>query len=327
MEKSSKKNKSKNTGKSPKEKEKENKKEEPKRVTASTQANEKDKSNNKKGEGKDNKDTKDDKKNLAKYKLDFIYRREKYTLNKLLENSLVSLIKRKIGEMIKVDPKLLKFYYKEKELGEDSNKDNVYNMIKGDNAPFIDVKKGVPNNQEIISLNTTNLIYKVSCKPIPDYSDFVDKINQFFKDICLENNSLCEPTSTNSYVVCFSCSDHCFQFKRYMMNISRTNEMYKKSKFDVLKVDKSKIIEPKIERNEEEEVDENTNKIEKMVVVNKKNNKEVEIEYRKMKHRENDYFQKDFLNNGPYNAIEEIKKKEEKDNKKKWISKKNFSAL
>ena len=64
-----------------------------------------------------------------------------------------------------------------------------------------------------------------------------------------------------------------------------------------------------------------------MVVVNKKNNKEVEMEYRKMKHRENDYFQKDFLNNGPYNAIEEIKKKEEKDNKKKWISKKNFSAL
>ena len=39
---------------------------------------------------------------------------EKYTLNKLLENSLVSLIKRKIGEMIKVNPELLNFIIKKK---------------------------------------------------------------------------------------------------------------------------------------------------------------------------------------------------------------------
>lgn len=322
MKKSPKKNETKNKGNSTKEKDTENKKEESKKNG--------NKSNNKDGQSKDEKDKKVtivEKKKHTKFNLDFIYRREKYTLENLLDNSLISLIKRKISEKIKVDQKFLKFYYKEKELKEDSNKTNVFIMIKDDNAPFIDVKKELVTNQDIISLSTNgNLIYKVSCKPIPDYSDLVNKIEQFFKDICLEKNYLCEPTSSNSYDVCFSCSDHCFQFKRYMMNITRTDKkMYGKTKYVIVPVDKSKIIEPRIERTEEE-TDENSNKIEKIVVKNDKN-QEIEIEYRKMKHREDDYFQKDFMNKGPYNYINEIKKKEEKDSKKKWISKKNFSAI
>ena len=242
------------------------------------------------------------------------------------DNSLVSLIKRKISEKIQVDLKKLNFYYKNKELKEDSNKTNVYEMIKGDIAPFIDVKKESTINQNIISLNSKiNLIYKVESTNISNYSDFVDKIEQFFKDVCLEKHYLCEPTGTNTYHVCFSCSDHCFHFKRYMMNISRLEKMYEKSSFNVLKVDKSQIIEPKIE-NPIEEIDTNSNKIEKIVVVNKKN-KEIEIEYRKMKHREDDYFQKDFVNSGPYLSLKEIQKQEEKESKKKWIGKKNFSAV
>ena len=46
-----------------------------------------------------------------------------------------------------------------------------------------------------------------------------------------------------------------------------------------------------------------------------------------MNHKESDYFQKEFINSGPYESYEEIKKKEAKDDKKKWISKKNFSAV
>lgn len=294
-----------------------------------TQTNEKDKSkkNNKVEEKKDDKKvTIVEKKDPIKFNLDFIYRRERYTLKNLKDNSLVSLIKRKISEKIQVDVNKLNFYYKNKELKEDSNKTNVYEMIKGDTAPFIDVKKQSTINQNIISLNSKiNLIYKVESTNISNYSDFVDKIEQFFKDVCLEKHYLCEPTGTNTYHVCFSCSDHCFQFKRYMMNISRLEKMYEKSCFNVLKVDKSQIIEPKIE-NPIEEIDTDSNKIEKIVVVNKKN-KEIEIEYRKMKHREDDYFQKDFVNSGPYLSLKEIQKQEEKESKKKWVGKKNFSVV
>ena len=336
-----------------------------------------------------------EKKPVIKYNLDFIYRREKYTLTNLKEGYSVSTIRDLISKKISVNAKDLRLYYKdqelkviekektndekkdkelndkelkekelaekelkEKELKEKASKEkqkdkdkevkeddkdkelkeeekeiNVYELIKNDNAPFLDVRKESQNNQNIISLNTkVNLIYKVHCKPVSSYLDLVNKVEQFFRDICLEKNYLCEPTAKDEYDVCFSCSDHCFQFKRYMMNISRTDAQYKKTKFDIPKVDKSKIIEPKIEKSKDnEEIDENINKTEKIksVYYNKKTNTktEVDIEFKRMKHKEDDYFQKEFINTGPYVKYEEIKKKQENDDKKKWISKKKFSVV
>ena len=273
---------------------------------------------------------KEEKKEIIKYNLDFIYRRERYILKNLVNNILVSRLKALIAKKISVDVNILKFYYKDKELKQEDNKKNVYEMIKGDSVPFIDVKKESVINQNIISLNSkVNLVYKVKCYPITSYIDFVNKIEQFFKDICIENHYLCEPTSTDSYDVCFSCSDHCFQFKRYMMNVSRTDKLYEKTKFEIPKVDKSKIIEPKLDKgvNDLLESDENPIKIEKMVVKDKKTEKTIEFEYRKIKHKETDYFQKEFVNVGPYESYEEIKKKQDKDDKRKWISKKNFSVI
>jgi len=336
-----------------------------------------------------------EKKPVIKYNLDFIYRREKYTLTNLKDYYLVSTIRDLISKKISVNAKDLRLYYKDQELkvikkedeNEDKKKDkvndkelkenelkekelkekelkekalkekqkdkdkelkeddkdkelkeeekeiNVYELIKNDNAPFLDVRKESQNNQNIISLNTkVNLIYKVHCKPVSSYLDLVNKIEQFFRDICLEKHYLCEPTAKDEYDVCFSCSDHCFQFKRYMMNISRTDAQYKKTKFEIVKVDKSKIIEPKIEKNKEnEEIDENINKTEKIKSVyydeRKKIKTEVDIEFKRMKHKEDDYFQKEFINTGPYVKYEEIKKKQEIDDKKNWISKKKFSVV
>ena len=53
-----------------------------------------------------------------KFKLDFIYRREKYTLKNLQENFLVSKMKKLIAKELNVDIKTLKFFYKEKEIKE-----------------------------------------------------------------------------------------------------------------------------------------------------------------------------------------------------------------
>ena len=257
------------------------------------------------------------KNSTPKYKLDFIFRK----------NYLISLMKRKIAEKINVDKKLLKFYYKENEIKEERDKENLHQMIKDDPYPIIEVKKETLNEQNIISLNTkVNLVYKVECEKITDYIDFINQIEQFFKDICIENHYLCEPIKTNTYNVCFLCSDHCFQFKRYMMNISRMNKLYEKAKFTVLGADKSQIIEPEVEVKEEVD-DESYGKVEKMMVKDRKSNKEYEIEFRKIKHKENDYFPKDFINKGPYEDTT-VKKKVEVENnsKKKKKKKKEFTV-
>lgn len=291
-----------------------------KTVGISIEATKNEKSQKNEEQNKDTKEEKkaeEEKKPLIKFNLDFLYRREKFTLN-LKNNCLVSFLKRKISEKINVDKKNLKFYYKDVELKDDSDKTNVYEMIKGDNIPFIDVKKEFPINQDIISLNSkSNLIYKVECKPILSYRDLIEKIESFCKDTCIDKNYLCEPASTNTYYACFSCSDHCFQFKRYMMNVARKEKEYKDTKFKIMEVDKSRIIEPKIDQNLEEDI-EDLGKVEEMVVKDKKTNKDVKIKYRKIKHKEDDYFQKDFLNSGPNLPIEEIKEKDKKVKKKKW---------
>ena len=321
---------SKSKGKASKEEVEQKKEDRKKSSGKSPQANQKGKANNQEEEKK----KQDEKgKKLETFNLDFIYRREKFTVQKLVKNMLISRLKLIIAKKISVEANVLVFFYKDKELKAEDDKKNVFEMIKDDPIPFIEVKKVPKENQDIISLNSkVNLVYKVTCSPVNSYSDLVNKIEQFFRDICLEKHYLCEPTDKNKYDVCFSCSDHCFQFKRYMMNLQRTDKQYEKTKFEVQKVDKTKVIEPKIEHNvnKENNIDEDEkakNSFKKMKVVDKKTKKEVEFEYKVMKHRENDYFQKEFVNVGPYESYEDIKKKMDKDDKTKWVSKKKFSVV
>ena len=282
------------------------------------------KSKNKDKKGKDQKE--DAKKTTNIYNLDFIFRRTKYTLNKLSKAVLVSKIKKLIGAKLTLDPKELKFYYKENELTSKNDNSNFYEMIKNDKYPFLEVKKEIKINEDIISLTTKiNLIYKVKCSPISEYKDFVSKIEQFFKDLCLEKHYICEPVGNNEYYACFSCSDHCFQFKRYMMNVARTDKLYTNSTFEILKVDKTRIVEPKIYKNSSDDNVQYGNKIEK--IVSEEKGKEIEYDYRKIVHRKNDYFQKEFINSGPYDSYDKLKKKEEEEDKKKWVSKKKFSVI
>lgn len=319
--------KSKSIGKTSKEKNTQEAKEETNKKGATSKAEEKGKSKKKNNKGEeDKKDGEKKKKISSNFNLDFIFRREKYTLN-LLKKILVSKMKEKIAEKIQIEGKNLKFYYHDKELTKEDDQKVIFEMIKDDPVPFIDVKKELEINQNIISLNTkVNLVYKVRCTPITSYIDFVNIIEQFFKDICLEKHYLCEPIKTDAYDVCFSCSDHCFQFKRYMMNISRTDELYKNTKYTIPHAEN---VKKKSKQSDSDDIldEEKQIKIEKMVVQDKKTKKTVEFEYRKVKHKESDYFQKEFVNVGPYESYEEIKKKEAKDDKKKWVSKKNFSVV
>lgn len=257
------------------------------------------KSPNKKG-NKNNKENEDKKKEEAtdkkvKFDLDFIYRREKYTLKNLLSNLLICGVKRLISKKLSIDLKELKFYYKDKEMKDD--KLNIYEMVKADNFFYIEVKKESGNSKDIISMNTkVNLVYKVKCTNITNYIDLNEKIEKFFRDLCLESHFLCEPTSLTTYEIGLSCKDHCFQFKRYMMTLQRTDKLYEKSTVEILPVDKNKIITPQVERVTTD--------------IKKKND-----------------FPDGFINVGPYITFEDIKKKDEKEGKKKWMDKKGFSVV
>lgn len=225
------------------------------------------------------------------FSLDFIFRREKYTLKNLKSNFLVSKIKKLIAKKLSIDLNLLHFFYLEKELIDDSQK--IYDLIKDNKIKYLEIKKESPINGNVISLNTNvNLIYKVKCKNIENTVDFIEKIENFFTDKCLEKHFLCEPIGDNAYEVGFACEDLCYQFKRYMMIIKKMDDKYKKSSYEFIQPERDKVLMPKFNESGS----------------GSSNYKEESI----------------FINQGPYVTYEELQRQNEKEEKKKWINKGGF---
>ena len=184
-------------------------------------------------------------KKYINYNLDFIYRREKYSLHNLLSNFLISKLKKLISKKISVDYNLIHIYYLDKEITND--KLNVYELIKKNRIKIFEVKKEFPLNKNVISFNTNiHLLYKIKCKGIQNINDFLEKIEIFFKERFLDKHYSCEPLGGNTYLVGFSCEDLRFQFKRYMMVIKKLDINYKNISYQFLPVDKNEILKPKL---------------------------------------------------------------------------------
>ena len=228
-------------------------------------------------------------KKYINFDLDFIYRREKYTLKNLYSNYLISRIKKLISKKISVDINLLHIYYLDKEIIND--KLNVFDMIENHKIKYFIVKKETPINENVISLNTNiHLIYKIRCKGILNIKDFIDKIEIFFRERCLDKHYLCEPIGNNCYDVSFSCEDNCFQFKRYMMIVKKLDNNYINTNYEFIPFDKNDILQPRLT----------------IIEPTIRNSESI------------------FINKGPYMTYEEIQKKNEKEERKKWISNKGF---
>ena len=229
-------------------------------------------------------------KKYINFNLDFIYRRERYTLKNVFSNCLISRIKKLIGKKISVDANLIHIFYLDKEITND--KLNVYDMMQNKRIKFLEVKKESPINEEVISLNTNiHLIYKIRCKGILNVKDFIEKIETFFRERCLDKYYLCEPIGNNTYDVAFSCEDNCFQFKRYMMLVKKLDNNYKNTIYQFIPLDRNEILQPIKPKN-------------------------IQRFYRNS--------ESIFINKGPYITYEEIQKRNEREEKKKWISKKDF---
>jgi len=228
-------------------------------------------------------------KNTIKYDLDFIFRRQRYILKNLSSDCLLSRIKKLINKKISVDLNLIHIYYLDKEITDD--KINVYDLIKDNKIKYFEVKKEFPANENIISLNSNlNLIYKVKCKNIENAKDFIDKIDTFFREKCLDKHYLCEPVAINTYDVGFACEDNCYQFRRYMSIIKKLDNNYSNSTFEYVPFDKIKMLRPKL------------------------------IDFPTL----NQYSDPIYINKGPYMTYEEIKRQNEREDKKKWLCKKGF---
>ena len=226
------------------------------------------------------------------FNVDFIYRREKYTLKNLYSNYLISKLKKLISKKLSIELNLIHIYYQDKEIFDDRL--NVYDLIKDNKIKYFLVKKEPPINEDVISLNTNaNLIYKVKCTDIKDYKDFLEKIETFFIDRCLDKHYICEPIGDNVYEIGFSCEDICFQFKRYMLLLKKIDNNYINIKCELIPLDKIKIITSKYGNN-----------------ITSNNN----IKYK----------ESEFINKGPYMTYEEMQRKNEKEEKKKWINKNGF---
>ena len=184
-------------------------------------------------------------KKYINFNLDFIYRRERYTLKNILSNYLISRVKKLISKKISVDLNLLHIYYLDKEIIDD--KLNVYDLIQNNKIKYFEVKKESPINEDVLSLSTNiHLIYKIRCKGIQNTKDFIEKIETFFKERCLDKHYLCEPIGNNTYDVGFSCEDNCFQFKRYMMIVKKLDNNYINVKCQFIPIDKNEIIQPRL---------------------------------------------------------------------------------
>ena len=225
------------------------------------------------------------------FNLDFIYRREKYTLKNLYSNYLISKLKKLISKKLSIEINLIHIYYQDKEITDD--KLNVYDLIKDNKTKYFLVKKEPPINEDLVSLNTNQLLsYKLKCTGIQDYKDFLNKIESFFIDRCLDKHYICEPLGENGYLIGFSCEDICFQFKRYMLLLKKIDDKYINSKCEFKPIDKSVIINSKIN------IDLSNNKY--------------------------NYKESEFINKGPYMTYEEMQRKNAREDKKKWIDKNGF---
>jgi len=219
-----------------------------------------------------------------KFNLDFIYRREQYKLKNLKISITFKQIKENISKEIKVPSNELQVFYKNNEIKNDDQK--IYDLFKNNKINFLEVKKIIKNPNALTSFD-----YKVEIKNIENGYDLNKQIDNFFNQLLLEKNVICEPVDLDVYHVCFNYEDIAFDFKRYILLLKRTNKNYQN-------VEVKTIIPVE------------TIKQSSLLLSNLNKKKTFISAY--------------YVNQGPYLSDYERKINESKNDKKNWINKKGF---
>ena len=237
---------------------------------------------------KNNQETEEKKNNIpqkpTKFNIDFIYRREQYKLKNQKLSLTLKQIKENISKEIKVPSNELQVFYKNNEITKEDQK--IYDLFKNNKINFLEVKKQIKSSNTVTSFD-----YKVEIKNLENGYDLNNQIDNFFNQLLLEKNVICEPVDLDVYHVCFNYEDIAFDFKRYILLLKRTNKNYQnvevKTIIPVETVKKSSLL---------------------LSNLNKKKN----------------FTSAYYVNQGPYISDYERKVNDNKNDKKNWINKKGF---
>ena len=233
-----------------------------------------------------------------RYKVIFIFRRNEYEIKNLKYPTTFDQVRKMIAKQLSLDVDELIVNYKDKEFKDGTKK--VYELFKEGKDNYFTIKKKLKsdNYTEIPALTSNSSDATVFINDINSVKDLNEKIDEFFSQLVLERNCIIEPLSLRDYSVSFVTVDLAFDFKRYLLYLKRSDPKYKDIEIR-MKPSKSN----------------NTNKNilnRSLETKGKQKNKLISP---------NPYF----LNTGPYIDMEEIKKKEEKESKKKWMTKDGFN--
>lgn len=238
------------------------------------------------------------------YKISFIYKRQNYNLD-LKGKSTVEDLQKQIAETLHLFQSDVEIMYKGKPLdSQNTGKQKVLDIIKDEKCPIFEIKKkSLYNNlSNVAQLYPKVYNDKVIVDGITNSLDLHQKIDQFFKDCCVEKDYYCEPLTESKYSVGFPYPDLAFDFNRYLLILKGTNEIYSNIK--------SSLQLNKGGRRNRHNLDQDGFKNYGSIFSPKKNSDKYSSLYVGL--------------SGPYMSQETRERKEYLENKKKWICKQDF---
>lgn len=234
----------------------------------------------------------------TKQSITFIYRRQDYTLN-LLKKSPLSTLITQISTTLNVPSSSLEITLNNTPLSNYDQTSLISDIFPPKTIPLLQVKKKPSTSSSVSGLFPKSYINKVTIDNVSDGYELHQKIDQFYKDCMLEKDCIAEPTSATQYCVSFPYPDVAFDFNRFMLIQKSTDDKFKDIKLTLTT-----------------EHDVNAKK--------KGNTKKKEINIGNNNVKGKFDFALYVGMSGPYLTEEEMKRKEQKEQKEKWINKKGF---
>ena len=231
------------------------------------------------------------KKIIPSLNINFIYRRNKFNIS-LSQKSKLEDLKNKISERIEIPTNKFEIFLKENNDSLKNNEELIKDIIKETKNPIFEIKKN-QNFPLTSELYFNNYYDKIEVEGILDLEDFKNQIEIFFKDNLILKDYICQYISPQKYLIGFNSKNISFDFNRFLQILRLTNSLYKNIKTYIKK--EKKIILKKNKSN----------------LLNSRNKKIIK-------------YISPYMSFAPYITFEEIKRKEQLENKKKWISKQGF---
>lgn len=220
-----------------------------------------------------------------------IYKKDKYNFT-MNHKSTLSNLKEIISE--KINNSINKYdIFLDNSIIINNDNELIKNIIKNSKFPIFEIKKKKKTFPYTSHLYFKKYNYKITVDGINDLDDFKSQIDIFFEDNLIYKDYICEYVSEGKYLIGFNSQNIIFDFKRFLQILQIKNNLYKNIK-STIKNDGFHLIKNRLF---------STRKSKRKLIFTP------------------------YINlTSPYITYEEIKRKEQLESKKKWISKNDFKS-